>query len=88
MIISFLIVPLDEINYEVRHIKLHKIQNQPFAGILKGFLKNFAKFTEIHLRRSPFIIKWQVSFEKILWFFMEHLGATTSENERLSFVQN
>ena len=85
IIIFFLAVPPNEINYGVRNIKLCKIQNQPFAG----FLKNFAKFTEIHLCRS-FLNK--VASE--LWwdfmrnFFIEHLRATASENERLSSVQN
>ena len=55
IIISFLNVPLDEMNYGVRHIKLFKIQNQPFAGVLQdNFFLNFAKFTEIHLCRSLF----------------------------------
>ena len=34
--ISFLTVPIDEMNYGMRHIKLCKIQNQPFAGLLQG----------------------------------------------------
>ena len=53
IIISFPTVSLDEINYGVRHIKLCKIQSQPFVGVLQdfGFLKNFA---EIHLCRSVF----------------------------------
>ena len=42
LIISFLTVPLDEIDYGVRHIKLCKIQNQPYAGVLQDrFLKEF-----------------------------------------------
>ena len=40
--IPFLTVPLDEINYGVRDIKLCKIQNQPFAGVLQDrFFKEF-----------------------------------------------
>ena len=55
ILISFLTVSLDEMNYGVRHIKLFKIQNQPFAGVLQdNFFLNFAKFTEIHLCRSLF----------------------------------
>ena len=58
IIISFLTVPLDEIDYGVRHIKLFKIQNHPFAGVLQDrFFKKFAKFTEIHLCRSLFYNK-------------------------------
>ena len=54
------------------------------------FLKNFDKFTEIHLC-------WSLFFNKVaseLWqnfmrnFFIEHLRTTASENERLSFYQN
>ena len=48
--ISFLTIPLDEMNYGVKHIKLCKIQNQPFAGVLQDrYFKNFAKFTEAQL---------------------------------------
>ena len=55
IVISVLIVPLDEMNYgnemKVRHIKSFKIQNQQFAGFLQDrfFLKKIAKFTEIQL---------------------------------------
>ena len=55
---SFLTVPLDEMNYGVRHIKLCKIQNQPFAGALQDFLKNCAKFTEIRPCRGLFFNKF------------------------------
>ena len=42
IIIFFLAVPPNEINYGVRHIKLCKIQNQPFAGVLQDrFFKEF-----------------------------------------------
>ena len=58
IIISFLTVSLNEMNYGTRHIKLFKIKNQPFAGVLQDrFFKNFAKFTEIQLCRSLFFIK-------------------------------
>ena len=52
-----------------------------------GFFKNFAKFTEIHLCRSLFFNK--AASELLQNFmrnvFIEHLGTTASENERLSF---
>ena len=52
-----------------------------------GFLKNFAKFTEIYLCRSLFFKKvasehWQIVMRN---FLIEHLRVTTSENESLSF---
>ena len=53
IIISLFTVSRDEINYGARHIKLLKIQNDPYAGVLQDiFFKNFAKFTEVHLCRS------------------------------------
>ena len=55
IVISFLTVPLDEINYGVRHRKLFKIQNQPFADVPQDrFFSKIAKFTEIHLCLSLF----------------------------------
>ena len=59
IIISFLTVLHDEMNYGVRHIKLFKNQNQPFAGFLQDsfFFFNFSKFTEIQLCRSLFYTK-------------------------------
>ena len=75
----------------MRLIKLCKIQNQPFAGLLQdGVFKNFPKFTEIHLCRSLFLNKvaselWQNFMSN---FFIEHLMTTSCENEGLSFVQN
>ena len=78
-------------NYGVRHIKLCKIQYQPFAGVVQdGFFKNFAKFTEIHLCQSLFFNKVASNFWQNFMgnFFIEHLQTTASENERLSFVQN
>ena len=42
IIISLFTVPRDEINYEARHIKLLKIQNDPYAGVLQDiFFKKF-----------------------------------------------
>ena len=70
ILISFLTVSLDEMNYGVRHIKLFKIQNQPFAGVLQ----DSAKFTEIHLCRSLFYNHvaselWQKFYEQ---FFLKN----------------
>ena len=54
IIISFLTVPLDEMNYGVRYIKLFKIHRtshlQVFCKIV-FFKKKNAKFTEMHLSR-------------------------------------
>ena len=57
-------------NYGVRHIKLFKIQNQPFASVLQ----DSAKFTEIHLCRSLFYNHvaselWQKFYEQ---FFLKN----------------
>ena len=62
--------------------------SQVFCKI--GFLKNFGKFTEIHLCQGLFFNKvtsefWQNFMRNIS---IEHLRATASENVRLSFVQN
>ena len=58
IIISFLTVLHDEMNYGVRHIKLFKNQTshlQVFCKIV--FFFNFSKFTEIQLCRSLFYTK-------------------------------
>ena len=54
------------------------------------FLKNFAKFTEMHLCRSLFFnkITSELSQNFMRNFLIEHLRTTPSENKRLSFVQN
>ena len=68
MIISFLTVPLDEMDYGVRHIKLCKIQNQVFTGVLQDrfFLRiplNSQKYTGDGV---SFLIRLKVNFDKIL----------------------
>ena len=53
IVISFLTVPLDEMNYGMRHKKLFKSQ-----GVLQDrFFKNFTKFAEIHLCLNLFYDK-------------------------------
>ena len=55
IVISFLTAPLDEMNYGVRHVKLSKIQNRHFAGVLQDrIFQEIAKFTGIHLCLSLF----------------------------------
>ena len=56
IIISFLTVRPDEINYGVRH-KLRKIQNQSFTGVLQ----NSQKYTFVE---ASLIIRLQVNFDK------------------------
>ena len=56
-IFFLLIVPLGEMNYGVRHIKLFKIQNHLPMFYKIGFLKKFTKFTEIQQRLSLFYNK-------------------------------
>ena len=67
-IISFLTVQIDEMNNGMRHIKLCKIQSQPFAGLLqyRCFIRislNSQKYIFIGV---SFLIRFQVKFEKIL----------------------
>ena len=58
IIISFLTVPLDEINNGVTRVKLGKSKTSHSQLFCKmGILKNFAKFTEIHLCRTLFFNK-------------------------------
>ena len=56
----------------------------------KNQILNFAKFVEIYLCRSLFFIKVasELCQNVMSNLFIEHLRTTTSENERLSFVQN
>ena len=92
IIISFLTVLHDEMNYGVRHIKLFKNQNQPFAGFLQDsfFFLIFLNSQKYNCVGVSFILRLQVNFDKIWWaiFLIEQLRTTASENERLPFFQN
>ena len=92
IIISFLTVLHDEMNYGVRHIKLFKNQNQPFAGFLQDsfFFLFFLNSQKYNCVGVSFILRLQVNFDKIWWaiFLIEQLRTTASENERLPFFQN
>ena len=69
IIISFFTVPLDEINYGVNQIKLCKIQNQPFAGVLQdSFLRISLNSQTNTCVRVSFLIRLQVNLTK----FCEH----------------
>ena len=63
IVISFLTVPFDEMNYGVRHVKLFKIQNRRLQVFCKiGFFKkllNSQKYTCVWV---SFIIRLQVNF--------------------------
>ena len=84
IVISFLTVPFDEMNYGVRHVKLFKIQNRRLQVFCKiGFFKkllNSQKYTCVWV---SFIIRLQVNFGKNLCaiFLTEQLRTTASEME-------